>query len=103
MDPFTAGCRRRTLLPLEEFEGSRLLPRQAGFFGARGSREAVELGLSNTATGWDTVLSRKWRSGEDHTLYREVPSPTLLLGSWDACGPPGQRVEVSPLEKLAPK
>lgn len=74
VDPFTAGPRSRTLCPLEEFEGRRLLQRQAGFFGGSGSREAVELGLSHTAIGWDTVLSQKWTSGEDHNV-------TLLLGS----------------------
>lgn len=103
MDLFTAGRRSRALRPLEEFEGRRLLQRQAGFLGGSGSREAVELGLSNTATGWDTVLSWKWRSGEDHTLDKEVPSLTLLLSSWESCGPPGQRVEASPPEKLTPK
>ena len=74
VDPFTAGPRSRTLCPLEDFEGRRLLQRQTRFFGGSGSREAMELGLSHTAIGWDTVLRRKWTSGEDHSL-------ALLLGS----------------------
>lgn len=57
VDLFTAGPRSLTLRPSEEFEGRRLLQRQAGFFGGSGSREGMELGLSHTAIGWDTVLS----------------------------------------------